>query len=118
VLNPLGLIIREISLLLSNLLAFSTFAYADIVVLDCNVEGGDQEVRVLDGAHGLQLEELTMSGTWRTRPLTVKEWESKNLRLRGGLGETYLLSYDAKAGRWFYESAGPGMRLSGLADCI
>jgi hypothetical protein len=105
-------------MLLSILLAFSTFAYADVVVLDCNVEGGDQEVRVLDGAHGLQLEELTMGGTWKTRALTVKEWESKNLRLRGDIGETYLLSFDAKAKRWFYESVGPGMRLSGLADCI
>ena len=61
-------------MLLIAMLALSTFAHADVVQLDCNVEGGDQQVRVLDGAHGLRLEELTMAGTWKTRALTAQEW--------------------------------------------
>lgn len=104
-------------MLLSLILAFSTFAHADVVILDCNVEGGDQQVRVLDGAHGLQLEELTMHGSWKTRALSVQEWGEKKIKLSADFGETYTLAYDAKVKTWFYSNKGPGLSISGAADC-
>ena len=104
-------------MLLFALLALSNLAHADVVELDCNVEGGDQQVRVLDGAHGLRLEELTMAGSWKTRALSAQEWGEKKIKLSGSYGETYTLVYDAKVRTWFYSNKGPGMSISGAADC-
>lgn len=102
-------------MLILSLLAFATAAHADVILLDCNVEGGDQQVRVSDGALGLELQELTSKGSWKTRSLSAKEWESKNIRLQSGPGETYVLYFQDKA--WLYQSVGSGFRQSGFADC-
>lgn len=104
-------------MLFLSLFAFFSVAYADLVILDCNVQGGNQQVRVTEGGLGLELQELTSAGSWKSRSLSAKEWASRNLRLRADPGETYLLYFDAKAKAWFYQSVSASFRLSGQADC-
>jgi hypothetical protein len=117
VINPQSLNIWRISMLLIFSLLALTSAQASTTLLDCNVEGGDQQVKVVATAEGLELQELNSHGSWKSRVLSAKEWESKNLRLSGGIGETYVMYYDASNKEWLYQNVGLSFRQFGTAAC-
>lgn len=98
-------------------LALTTQAHAATTLLDCNVEGGNQQVKVAQSAAGLELQELTSAGSWKKRALSQKEWDSRNLRLSGDVGETYLMYLDTDGKTWFYQNVGGSFRQFGQADC-
>ncbi|MGZ3693590.1 MAG: hypothetical protein ACXWQO_05330 [Bdellovibrionota bacterium] len=104
-------------MLLLSLLMFTSSAQANTTLLDCNVEGGDQQVKVVQSLQGLELQELSGSGRWTSRALSQKEWNSQTLRLNGGSGETYLMYYDNNDKAWLYKNVGSSFRQFGTADC-
>jgi hypothetical protein len=93
------------------------------VLLDCNVfesgGGPDQEVRVEKGASGLVLRELTTSGSWIERPLSDKEWNSGDLKLRHDdvNGPDALNRLYRDDGVWMNEAKSAGWHEIGVADC-
>jgi hypothetical protein len=86
-------------------------------LLDCNTSlGPDQQVTVKSDGASLTLEELTSSGSFEDRPLSLGEWTSKKLRLRSDeLGTKSDLAKDGSS--WVMRSAGPGISETGVADC-
>lgn len=86
-------------------------------LLDCNTSlGPDQQVTVKSDGTSLTLEELTASGSFEDRPLSLSEWTNKKLRLRSD--ELGTKSYLAKDGSdWVMRSAGTGVSETGVADC-
>lgn len=97
-------------------------------LLDCNVQGPNQQVTVVRDRGQLFLEELTSQGHWIQRELTQQEWDSKLLRLQmdedGEQTELnardpfyYVLMYSAEEKRWFFDYRVPGWRQMGMADC-
>ncbi len=86
-------------------------------LLDCNTSlGPDQQVTVKSDGASLTLEELTSSGSFQDRPLSISEWTSKKLKLRSD--EFGTKSYLTKSGGdWVLNSSGGGVSETGIADC-
>jgi|GEM_PF-6687837 len=86
-------------------------------LLDCNTSlGPDQQVTVKSDGTSLTLEELTSSGSFEARALSVSEWTSKKLRLRSDeLGTKSFLT--KSGGEWVLNSNGGGVSETGIADC-
>jgi hypothetical protein len=82
-------------------------------ILDCSLSfGPDQEVTVRKTPTGLVLEELTDSGSFIHRALTVKEYNSAKIRLRTDSPiDSGTLTY--KDGQWLYDLGGA----VGYASC-
>ena len=86
-------------------------------LLDCNTSlGPDQQVTAKSDGAQLTLEELTSSGSFEHRALSVSEWTSKKLRLRSD--EFGTKSYLSKDGSdWVLHSSGAGVSETAIADC-
>lgn len=99
-----------------------------VTLLNCNIQGPDQQVTVVRDRERLILKELTGRGRWIERDLTATEWDAKILRLQmGEKGEQteldardpfyYVLQYDQEIRRWTFDYRVPGWRQLGMADC-
>lgn len=101
------------------------------VLLNCNVQGADQQVTVVRDRGQLILKELTDRGSWIERELTDKEWNEKTIRLSMGRDELledqtalddrepyyYVIQFTKENQRWMFDYRLPSWRQIGMADC-
>lgn len=88
-----------------------------LTVLDCSTNfGPTQQVTVKETDSAYTLIELLNSGMQVQRTLSAEEWESRRLQLRdtefGDKAELYKV-----IDGWFLNINGPGLNVSGYADC-
>jgi hypothetical protein len=100
-------------------IAFVSAAHAETeTLLRCNLEiGSNQEVKVLRVDGKLVMKELTSHGSFVSRDLSEKEWNSGVLNLhKGEFVQEATLTKDEDGG-WFINESGYGTTQMGLADC-
>lgn len=112
--------------LIPVILLVSFEAQAATKLLDCNVQGPDQQVTVIRDRDGLILKELTNNGSWIERKLSAEEWDARLIRLEMNEPQTelnarnpsyYILQYRKESNRWSYDYRANGWREVGMADC-
>lgn len=101
-----------------SLFLFSPPSHAKVVMLNCNISGGDiQEFSVVQKESSLFLDELDITGSMHERPLSLAEWNSKKIKLftLNDSAKAYAF-FDQKDG-WFFRYQDGTFAIGGAADC-